>query len=291
MERKLVKQGNNALTITLPAEWLKKYHLKPGDVVEIEERDKSVVITTTRDFGIEKAELDISNLGILTNRAISGLYKKGCDEIKISYAEPKTAEKLYKVLNELIGFEIISQSSKECIVKEISKTTDEEFENILRRTFLLIKLMGEELANCLKNNKDLEHIPSMDTNVNKFANFCLRVLNKKGYKEFKKTSSIYFIITQLEHLGDFYKELTVMLENKKPGKDFIEILEETNQIYSDYITLFFDFKQEKAVEFANKWESLKRRVEKQASNQLYSQIRSILFCIVKMFGEQLTYSF
>lgn len=289
MERKLVKQGNNALTITLPAGWLKKYKLKSGDAIEIEERGKSVAVTTKKEFGTEKADIDISNLGILTNRAISALYKRGCDEIRIIYKDPRTPEKLHRVLNELVGFEIITQSSKECLVKEISKTSEEDFENILRRSFLLIKLMGQEIAQALRTNKTLEHIPSMDINVNKFANFCLRALNKKGYKDFKRTSSIYFIINQLEHLGDFYKELAMNLEKKRVSKEFIDYLEEINQLYDSYIKLFFDFQQEKAVEFANKWENTRRKVEKRISNVLFAQLRSILFAIIKMFGEQLTY--
>lgn len=288
MERKLVRQGNNALTTTLPADWLKKYSLKAGDTVEIEEQGKAIMITTRKEFGIEKADLDITGLGLLTNRTLIALYIRGCDEIRVTYKEAAAVEKLKRAIDEMVGFEIISQSRNECVIKEISRTSDEEFQNILRRTFLLVKLMGEEISESLKNSKSLEHIPSMDTNINKFANFCLRVLNKRGYSDFNRTSSIYFIIKELEHLADSYKELAVGMDNKKVPKELVAVLDSINRLYGQYIDLFFGFKKEKAVEFAQQWETVRRSSERQDSRFIGS-LRGMVFCIVKMFGEQLTH--
>ena len=54
MERKLVQQGNNALTVTLPSTWLKKYNLKAKDVVELEEAGRAIMVTTKRQFEAEE---------------------------------------------------------------------------------------------------------------------------------------------------------------------------------------------------------------------------------------------
>ena len=37
MKRKIVKQGSATMTISLPATWIKKFNLKVGDELEIDE--------------------------------------------------------------------------------------------------------------------------------------------------------------------------------------------------------------------------------------------------------------
>jgi len=44
MKRKIIKQGHNTLTITLPSEWVKKLNLNAGDEIEVYERDSGLVI-------------------------------------------------------------------------------------------------------------------------------------------------------------------------------------------------------------------------------------------------------
>jgi len=46
MERKLVKQGRNALTVTLPAKWLKFRRLEAGDSVFFDEKDDGILISS-----------------------------------------------------------------------------------------------------------------------------------------------------------------------------------------------------------------------------------------------------
>ena len=44
MKRKLVKQGNNALTVSLPSDWSKLNRLAAGDEVDVEIVGKNVII-------------------------------------------------------------------------------------------------------------------------------------------------------------------------------------------------------------------------------------------------------
>ncbi len=43
MKRKIIKQGNDTLTITLPRMWCDKFGVKAGDEVNVEENDNSLI--------------------------------------------------------------------------------------------------------------------------------------------------------------------------------------------------------------------------------------------------------
>ena len=71
MIRKVIKQGHNTLTITLPSDWSKKFNLNAGSEVELNEKDSLITLFGDNDFqldqikdillpGMEKKEPDSS---------------------------------------------------------------------------------------------------------------------------------------------------------------------------------------------------------------------------------------
>ncbi|MGV8169112.1 MAG: AbrB/MazE/SpoVT family DNA-binding domain-containing protein, partial [Candidatus Nanoarchaeia archaeon] len=59
MERKLVKQGQNALTVTLPAKWLKQKGLKAGGSVFLEVENNSVVVKSSVKSQKKEMTIDV----------------------------------------------------------------------------------------------------------------------------------------------------------------------------------------------------------------------------------------
>ena len=51
MKRKIIKQGHNTLTVTLPSKWVKDLNLSAGDEIELIEKDKSILITSEKHNG------------------------------------------------------------------------------------------------------------------------------------------------------------------------------------------------------------------------------------------------
>jgi antitoxin component of MazEF toxin-antitoxin module len=47
MERKLVRQGKNALTVTLPSRWIQKFNLSQNNSVIITEEKENLIISTS----------------------------------------------------------------------------------------------------------------------------------------------------------------------------------------------------------------------------------------------------
>ncbi|HIH47963.1 TPA: phosphate uptake regulator PhoU [Candidatus Woesearchaeota archaeon] len=267
MKRRLVEQGGVTLMLSMPREWTKKHRLKKGDEVEILEKDNNLLVAAEKVARTEATELDITNLSSLINFGLSALYVKGVDELTLTSQNPELIQKLpQKPLNQFIGFEIIEQSKNRLVTKDLSGMQHVEFQPMLRRVFLLLQNMYDELAKGIENHEtNFDHIVSMDLNVNRFCFLCLRMLNKKGYEDFKHTQTMFLLVTFLEQIGDQLKEFADYITTRKvvfsdkEQKDFRRVV----HLFIEYQSLFFKFNVEKAVKidssyrkFHNEFETL-----------------------------------
>ncbi|MBW3022834.1 hypothetical protein KY308_01910, partial [Candidatus Woesearchaeota archaeon] len=217
MRRKLVKQGAATLMVSLPSKWAQRCNLKKGNEVDILEKGKELIIKPESVPETKKISVNISELKHVWRRAVSALYKAGYDEIQINFDKPEEITKVYSVLQEFVGFEIINQTETGCIIKEIVETRETDFQTIYGRTFSMLLSIADDFLNALKN-KNMElmgTIPGRDLIVNKYANFCRRIINK-GLVEPEESPMLYFIIEGLETLGDSYKSFSKhIFETKK----------------------------------------------------------------------------
>lgn len=131
----------------------------------------------------------------------------------------------------------------------------------------------------------------MDFNINKLANFCLRILNKKGYKDYKKTPTVYFIIISLEHLADYYKDFAEYITKGKVklDKKDIELFNEIQNIFKIYKEIFHEFDDKKAVAMSKKWKTLMSKIKKDSNTGHY--FHDMAYTIIRMLGNHLTISF
>lgn len=164
-------------------------------------------------------------------------------------------DRIQKVIEELIGFEVVRQESNYCTIKAISQPSIEEFDNILRRLFLVIKRMGEECLEGIKtkDKKLLSDATNLDHNVNKFANFCICHINKIGYKDIEKNNALFLILNSLEFIGDEYKQISRLALNLKSplNKEILNLHQQVNTLFNLYYELFYKTKKSKAIEIAN----------------------------------------
>lgn len=274
MKRKLIQMGGKTIVVSLPSPWVKKYGLKKSDEVDLEEKGRALLISMNKNLDIKKIVLDARSFKISGRRIMAALYKKGYDEIDVLYDKPQELEEIKKALSlEAANFEIVKQTKGHCIIKSISETTDEEFDNILRRTFLVLNSMIEEIEEGLKSKdkKLIEEAKDHEKTNNKFTHFCRRSLNKKGYKDYELTAIMYTIIEQLENVADELKflcdyllseDLKKMEVSKKTFDLFNDVKNFTNQFYE----LFYKLDLEKAEEF-----TLERKRIIDTSRKLFMQ--------------------
>ena len=86
MRRKVIKQGHNTLTITLPSKWVNNQGITPGDELDVSEQEKSLLISANSGGTIPvSTTIDISNLTPpIIWRYISSAYRAGYDEIAVT---------------------------------------------------------------------------------------------------------------------------------------------------------------------------------------------------------------
>lgn len=266
--RKLVKQGAATLMVSLPAKWTKQNNLDKGSEVEIEEHSDKILISKIKTS--QNKAINLSGYSPLINRIIITHYIKGYDSLHITFDNPNELKEVKKhVIDELIGFEIVNQTKNTITIEEITKSTQQNTEETMLRVFGILDTMLEEL---ISKNKDL--VIELDSGVNKFTNFCLRMLSKYGYKKFKDTAAIFSIISSLEQIGDNTKEIAKSKESlTKKQEESINLIK--NNLTKIKETLN-KFSKEKAVELAKNYETIKENIKNNYMDMKISQINETI---------------
>lgn len=257
MKRKVIQIANSTQLISLPRKWTLKYGVKKGDEIEVEENGSKIIVSTERFIDIQKIEIDVTGLdrtSILYY--IQGLYRMGYDEITVRFNEQyvihlRTGQKksvisvIHEIVSRLTGFEIVQQKENFCVIKDISEISSKEFDTALRRIFLLLIDVNNDLLDGTKNdNKSLiETIDEKHNSVMKFVSYCLRIINKKGYAEHRKATVIYHIIANLDKVVDVIKySARYLVENniklKKESKVFLEPIHSSINLYYEFFYKF-----------------------------------------------------
>jgi phosphate uptake regulator len=284
MKRKIIKQGHNTLTMTLPSEWVKKLNLKAGDEIDVHENENSLVLNGFERIKEKSAVIDIKGFTVpLLWRFFQGAYRAGCDEIKIvfdentklyedpyhyyttqfDYAElgEQKPEKLILVaiqslVDRFVGIEIIEHGKNYILIKEMGEVSAKEFDNSLRRIFLVVFQLFDRIMEAIEKNeigsialcKDMHTI---DLNIDRFVDYCARILNKINTSFPEKNKSLLFsTLYLLELLGDEFKYIGKHLAiSKKSIQEVLPLAEKVREHFDIYYKLFYKFEREKAIEF------------------------------------------
>jgi phosphate uptake regulator len=278
MRRKVIKQGHNTLTITLPSNWTKKLNISAGDELELEEKHTGLHLTTDKKINSgRKAEFDITNMDIPTIwKYFMAVYREGYDEVRVYFDSIKTLDMPYKFItnhrispkmvkvskkrsvttslqgfvDRFIGFEIVEHGKDHIIIKDLGGITSKEFDNSLRRVFLLLQQMAEETLDSISSGdtSNLESMHDIDINLDKFHDYCIRVLNKIGNKDPEKKSLYFSTLYLLEMMGDEFKNIAIHLTQDFPEGKFQNIkplVKFIKEQIDNYYDLYYKFDEEK----------------------------------------------
>ena len=251
MKRKVIQLAGKTLLVSLPSKWAKRFGVVKGDEVEVEERERALLIATEKVLPTEKRELALELPERFIERMIGLEYKKGTDELLLTYEDPKLIRIVKRLIEPMMGFEIINQGEKYCVVKSITIPIDEEFDNILRRVFLVTVTMAKDILDAVKKKEHhrLEEIKTSELTNNKLTDFCKRFLNKKGYRDHKKTTYLYCIVWELERMGDELKHICTLLTQTKKmtlSRETIALLENAVKFFDTSYHLFYKFNAQEA---------------------------------------------
>lgn len=247
MKRKVIQIANSTQLISLPRKWALGHAIRKGDELEVTPRDNELIISLgKRATEIKKIEIDISGLGNRCMRYVGALYRAGYDELVLrssSYAELKFVQII--VQEGCIGYELIEQGKQFVRIKKVSDAIDEEFNPVLKRLINYLITMSREIIPAVQmlDEDQLKYVTDMDRAINKFTDFCGRILvtsNRKG------GFALYHLLIQIEQIGDQYKRICQhLIQTKiKVNPQIVKILEECSKIVSKMHELFFKFNKE-----------------------------------------------
>ncbi len=267
MVRKVIKQGNNTLTITLPRTWVSKFDIQGGDELDVEEKGKSIILSSKKDDKSESVEINIESAEKFLRRSITSLYRQGVDEIKVNFKDTKVLALIQKETNSLLGFEIVEQGKNYCIIKNVAVAMESEFSTIIKRIFLMLKTNFAEIVVAIKEKDyvELENIKENEKINNKLVNFCQRTINKKGQLENYKITSTFNMVSQLEQIADDLRDICqVIIENKKTNlsKETLDLILSCGNIFNTMYGYYYKFNTEQLLEMTRaEEETLKKAKE------------------------------
>ena len=261
MKRKLIQMGGKTMVVSLPSSWVKKYGLKKGEEINLEEEGNKIIFSTTKPFAVEETTLDIKEYDRrLVKRYIDILYIEGYEKIKIRYDDVRILDEIKEKIKELIGCSVMEAENNTCTIKILATVIESEFGSVLRRIFLILLSNSKHLREYSqrRDGKILEFLLESEKEINKLSAFCKRVLNTKGYKN-HKNSFIYSIIEQLEHIADSYRDIAQYYIKKskvKFSKETIELVVKLSQLYEEFYNLYYKYDFEKSFHFSKNTDKL-----------------------------------
>lgn len=280
MKRKLIKIGDSTLLISVPREWVVANNLGKGDEIEIQADQDKLTLWCDSRVKKERLVIDVTEFGNMLSRLIYSVYRIGIDEVEFRTSNSESIDSIKSTIwKEAVGYEIIDQGQNFCKIVNVSGKID-DFQNILRRLFLVTLTMSGEAADSLRKGRGFEKIIYMEQENNRLATMLIRAINKYGSHGFKKAGPLYYIIQELERIGDQYKYLAQLMM-KKNGKaplsrQALRIFEDSSGLLRDVYDFFYSFQPAKSNEIKISRSSIIGRIYKEYSQKLSGEDIALL---------------
>jgi len=255
MKRKVSLIGPSTLMVSLPSKWVKDNNVRKGDEIDVALKEGSLIISAgSTGSDIKKVELEKHEIGPFTDNLLPYLYRKGYDEIRIVANLDEVFGILQRKMEDLLGFEIISKTPTSLTIKNIAEPRREDFDVMLRRTFLLLLEMMENAHASIaaKDYHKLGEISLLEKANNKYTNFCKRMIARIGQQLGESPSLMYVIVRDLEEIADEIRNICLLLfrsEKLLLSKESIALLKDTAALMREFYELFYKFEAIKAEKF------------------------------------------
>lgn len=246
MKRKLIKHGDSSLTISLPRSFVTENNLKKGQEIDVIESENGLFISPQINKGRNSISIDVSNQREVIKKILGATYKSGYDQIKIKFSLfDELKEIKYSIQNQFAGYEIIKQEKDTLLIEKISEDDFQQFDNVLRRFFIIVNEMGSEIQKAIEND-NLEWLQSASLikyESDRLADYCRRAINLKFKSNYKRGGPLYAIIEEIEKISDHYNELCsyISSSNLKLSKKTKEIFNQLVEFQTLFYNLFFKF--------------------------------------------------
>jgi phosphate uptake regulator len=245
MKRKVIRQANQAYTITLPIDWVRKNKIDKNSEVDLAVNEKSLIINSENtDFG-GSIKLDVSELSPRNiHEHLTALYARGYDEIEIT-SDKDISSIITSRLSSTIGFALVSQSKDKYIIRDISPSNYPNLDDIFKRVFqMLILFYDSAFSDIFGEQKEtLENLKSRDIEINKFCLYLERAVNKSAYQNPVNSRILFAYSYMLEKISDEIERAwrTNIRYKPKKSKEVKELVSLSKQCLEKAFDLYYQF--------------------------------------------------
>jgi len=256
MKRKLVKQGGSALTVTLPAEWVKSKSLQAGDSVTLTERAGDLTITTSETQEQPRTfRINIDRMGrSLVNRYLDEFYCQGADKIIIEHTKnllpslrtgekDKVTEFINQMMERFMGMEIVSQTEGRIVIQSLLRPESaENSELVKQKVFNMLKELISEFNRSMKGgfNSFNKTLPGRYNNLKRFTNYYCRQLRLSDQDPVAVMNEISLIRAIEKAAGKLRRTGDKVSEMKKIDRGFMKLTEDILTTGMDLVKIAFE---------------------------------------------------
>ncbi|MBU90361.1 hypothetical protein CMO94_02365 [Candidatus Woesearchaeota archaeon] len=242
--RKLIGFSKGSFVVTMPKYWVEKHNLKKGDMISIEEgSDELVFYAGEKETKKEEKSISISaedkKLSMIKAEIVSS-YLNNYNTIEIfSKTLEDDAPVIKGILRNLSGMEIIEQTGKRIVAKDLIDVSSISIQSIIRRMDVITRSMIDDTIMCMQGKCNPKSILHRDTDVNRLYYLGFRVIknamenpmlmNKLETNPWRLLSD-KMILSRIEEIADRQKRVSRLLAEAE-FKD--KILEEFKQISNE----------------------------------------------------------
>jgi phosphate uptake regulator len=245
MKRKIIKQANQAYTITLPIDWVRKNQIDKNSEVDVAAEGKTLVINSENSVAGGKIGIDMNGIkGKNIGGVLNALYAKGIDEISFKSKEDISND-IVNYLAQNLGYALVEQKQDIYIIKDIKTGETKDLDEIFKRVFQIILLFYESAIKDIfgEEKETIEGLDKRDQEVNKFCLFLQRAINKSSYPDPIKGRALFTYSFCLEKIGDEIHRLwrTNIKYKIKKSKEIKELLELSLSGLENAFELYYQF--------------------------------------------------
>jgi len=255
MKRKVIKQGHNTLTITLPKEWADHNNIKPGDELDLAELEEGLLLRGEGQDTPKSISLNVDGLGRLAlAKLLIACFEQGFDTITLTFTRTKTKswshgnENTSDIINlfssRLIGLEVLSQTPRSITLGKVSEKLI-KFDSVLSRIFFLIEEYLQHLIDDMKtvNFDDLKEGENRHDNITKFVALASRMVLEDPHYTKTEMVNYFTILNFLDKVTDFirYSYRNTARHKGKVSKETIALAEKAHAYIELYRHTFYKF--------------------------------------------------
>lgn len=271
VQRKLVKQGRGALTVTLPSKWLLERNLVAGSSVEISEGNDNLVISSSSERKFREISLDLRHCTrkSMLFHILQGKYIEGYDQIEVLHKKPGLMD---DVLSQMIGFTISEHSKTRTVFRSIVAVPEDNFDVILRRAGHQLVQQANDLQLIVSREMSLSDFRQKERIFDAHLLYCLRYLHK--YASSEASYKQFLLLATFEAVADQLRSVAKGIGTKK------KLAKDISLLIDDYVRALF------AKDFETIYGMLREKLE---SSSKKTYLDGMVHCLYEMLYNNLGY--